>query len=196
MKFKLSIISLPPERHSALGPFFALCSQAASSSVLTCRFLPYSSCRSLLLCGLAVDSLGRGWSCYPLWISRILLFFCLMPGLTSSRPQVLKAGTMPSSPGSSCQPSAASTLFLDPSAFHIPVWAPPQAHSPRRGDSFILIKSSWLRLPHCYLDMWSLTLPSVSSQQGNTSQNLPSTGSQYKVTFHFRNESYYHGLNV
>lgn len=141
MKFKLSIISLPPERHSALGLFFALCSQAASSSVLTCRFLPYSSCRSLLLCGLAVDSLGRGWSCYPLWISRILLFFWLMPGLTSSRPQVLKAGTMPSSPGSSCQPSAASTLFLDPSAFHIPVWAPPQAHSPCRGDSFILIKS-------------------------------------------------------
>lgn len=89
-----------------------------------------------------------------------------------------------------------SSRFLDPSAFHIPVWAPPQAHSPRRGDSFILIKSSWLRLPHCYLDMWSLTLPSVSSQQGNTSQNLPSTGLQYKVTFHFRNESYYHGLNV
>lgn len=195
MRFEWSIISLPPERHSALDPFFALCSQAAGSSVLTCRSLPYSSCRSLLLCGLAVDSLGRGWSCYPFWISRILLFFWLMPGLTSSKPQVLKAGTMPSSPGSSCQPSAASTLFPDPSAFHIPVWDPPQAHSPEVIHSFSS-SPSWLWLPHCYLDRWSLTLPSVSSQQENTSQNLPSTGLQYKVTFHFRNKSYYHGLNV
>lgn len=75
-------------------------------------------------------------------------------------------------------------------------WAPPWAHSPSRGDSLILIKSFLALVTTLLLWQVILTLPPVSSYQGNASQDLNSTGLQYKVTFHLRNKILYHRFNV
>lgn len=183
------IDSLPSEGRSALG---SVCSAFPGcrlfSTDLQHPLLPFL--QSPLLRWLAVDSWVGAEAVTPLWISRTLLFYWLMPGLVSSVATGLEGWNyvfLPrvSLPAISSQQSFPRSLCISYSSL-----------SPTPGS---FSKQRWFIHPyqvlpgsgpaHCYLDRWSLTLPSVPSQQGDTSQDLHSIGLQYKVTFHLRTKT-------
>lgn len=144
--------SLPSGRHSALGSLSALCFQTAGCSVLICKSLPSSSCRSLLLHWLAVDSLGEDWSCYSflgkqkhsLFLIHTWTYF--LCGHRSWRLELCHpSGDLPACPSPGLTPGSCTEQRW---------FTHPYQVLPGSGYT-------------CHSDMWSLTLPSVPSQQGS-----------------------------
>lgn len=188
MKFTLSIVSLTALRQSALGPLSAFSSQALGCCVLTCRSLAYPSCRPLLLCWLAIDSLRWGLKSYssldkqncPLFLTHA--FLC---SHGSCRLELLDCWGLPA-----CQQPP---VLLPWCILHFTFQSEPHPGLLHRAKMIhsSLSSLSWLQLhpsPKCF-GRWSLTLPLVPSGQGNNSPDLHSPGLCYKLSFHLKTKT-------